>query len=71
MATVNPIPEGMHTVTPNLTLRDAAKAIDFYKRALGAQEGCARGEGLVAPRHAVEEVARRAAGGHASAPPGW
>ena len=38
MATVNPIPEGMHTVTPNLTLRDAAKAIDFYKRALGAQE---------------------------------
>jgi uncharacterized glyoxalase superfamily protein PhnB len=38
MATVNPIPEGMHSVTPNLTLRDCAKAIDFYKRALGAQE---------------------------------
>jgi uncharacterized glyoxalase superfamily protein PhnB len=38
MATVNPIPKGMHTVTPNLTLRDCAKAIDFYKRALGAQE---------------------------------
>ena len=34
MATVSPIPQGMHTVTPNLTLRDAAKAIDFYKRAL-------------------------------------
>ena len=38
MATVNPIPQGMHTVTPNLTLRECAKAIDFYKRALGAQE---------------------------------
>ncbi len=38
MATVNPIPTGMHTLTPNLTLRDCAKAIDFYKKALGAQE---------------------------------
>ena len=38
MAGVNPIPQGMHTLTPNLVLRDCAKAIDFYKRALGAQE---------------------------------
>ncbi len=38
MAGVNPIPQGMHTVTPNLVLRDCAKAIDFYKKALGAQE---------------------------------
>jgi uncharacterized glyoxalase superfamily protein PhnB len=28
----------MHTLTPNLVLRDCAKAIEFYKRALGAQE---------------------------------
>jgi len=35
---VKPIPEGMHTVTPNMTITDCAKAIDFYKRALGAQE---------------------------------
>lgn len=34
----NPIPEGFRTVTPSLVVRDAAKAIDFYKRALGAQE---------------------------------
>lgn len=34
----NPIPEGFHSVTPSLVVRDAAKAIDFYKRALGAQE---------------------------------
>ena len=36
--TVKPIPEGFHTVTPSLIVKDAAKAIDFYKRALGAQE---------------------------------
>ena len=34
----NPIPEGFHTVTPQLTLDDAAKAIDWYKKALGADE---------------------------------
>ncbi len=38
MARVNPIPEGMHTLTPNLVVRDCAKAIEFYKKALGATE---------------------------------
>ncbi len=38
MAGVNPIPEGMHTVTPSLVVRDCAKAIEFYKKALGATE---------------------------------
>ena len=33
-----PIPEGYHTVTPYLTARNAAKAIEFYKRAFGAKE---------------------------------
>jgi uncharacterized glyoxalase superfamily protein PhnB len=28
----------MHTVTPNLVIRGCAKAIEFYTRALGAQE---------------------------------
>ena len=41
MAGTNPIPKGMHTVTPSLVVRDCAKAIDFYKRALGAR-GVAR-----------------------------
>ena len=35
---VKPIPEGFHSITPSLIVRDAARAIDFYKRALGAQE---------------------------------
>jgi PhnB protein len=38
MAGMNPIPQGMHTLTPNLVVRDCAQAIDFYKKALGAQE---------------------------------
>ncbi|HKF24253.1 MAG TPA: VOC family protein [Candidatus Angelobacter sp.] len=33
-----PIPEGFHSVTPALVVRGAAQAIDFYKKALGAQE---------------------------------
>ncbi|OJT16930.1 glyoxalase [Archangium sp. Cb G35] len=32
------IPEGYHSLTPSLSLRDAAKAIEFYKEALGAKE---------------------------------
>jgi len=35
---VKPIPNGCHTVTPHLTLKDAAGAIEFYKRAFGAEE---------------------------------
>ena len=33
-----PIPEGYHSVTPYLIVDDAAKAIEFYKKALGAEE---------------------------------
>ena len=35
---VTPIPEGFHTLTPHLVVRGAAEAIEFYKKALGAQE---------------------------------
>jgi len=31
-------PSGYHTLTPSLMLKDARKAIDFYKRAFGAEE---------------------------------
>lgn len=33
-----PVPDGYHTVTPYLIVNDAAKAIDFYKRAFNAVE---------------------------------
>jgi PhnB protein len=36
--TSDPIPEGHHTVTPSLTLDNAAQAIEWYKKALGAEE---------------------------------
>ena len=32
------IPEGYHTVTPTFTFKDSRKAIEFYKKALGAVE---------------------------------
>ena len=32
------IPKGYHTVTPSLMVAGAARAIDFYKKALGAEE---------------------------------
>jgi PhnB protein len=35
---VSPIPEGLHTVTPRLVVRDGPGAIEFYNRALGAIE---------------------------------
>jgi len=35
---VKPIPDGYHTLTPFLTVRDAIRAIEFYKQAFGAQE---------------------------------
>jgi PhnB protein len=35
---VKPIPDGYHTVTPYLTIKNAAAALDFYKQAFGAEE---------------------------------
>lgn len=35
---VQPIPEGYQSLTPMFVFKDARKAIDFYKRAFGAEE---------------------------------
>jgi PhnB protein len=35
---VKPVPAGFHTVTPYLACGDGAAAIEFYKKAFGAQE---------------------------------
>lgn len=35
---VPPIPDHLRTVTPRLVVRDGAAAIDFYRRAFGAEE---------------------------------
>ncbi len=34
---VNPIPDGYNSVNISLTIKDAAKALDFYKEAFGAE----------------------------------
>lgn len=38
MSKVKPIPEGSHTITAHLICKNAAEAIEFYKKAFGAQE---------------------------------
>ena len=37
-AKVKPVPDGYHTITPYLSIKGAANAIDFYKKAFGATE---------------------------------
>jgi uncharacterized glyoxalase superfamily protein PhnB len=34
---VKAVPDGFHTITPAIVVRGAAKAIDFYKQAFGAE----------------------------------
>jgi PhnB protein len=34
----HPIPAGHHTITPHLIVKGASEAIEFYKRAFGAEE---------------------------------
>ena len=38
MAKVNFVPAGYRTVTPSLVLKDAHRAVEFYKQAFGAEE---------------------------------
>lgn len=38
MATVKPIPEGQHSITAGLIVKNARQAIEFYKTAFGARE---------------------------------
>ena len=35
---IKPIPEGFHTITPHLVVKGASQAIEFYKKAFGAEE---------------------------------
>ncbi|MGQ0613858.1 MAG: VOC family protein [Planctomycetaceae bacterium] len=35
---VKPIPDGYHTLTPYLVVKGGAQAIEFYKKAFGAEE---------------------------------
>jgi PhnB protein len=35
---IKPVPEGFHTLTPHLVVKGASQAIEFYKKAFGAEE---------------------------------
>jgi PhnB protein len=62
-----PIRDGFRTVTPYLTLKGAAQAIDFYKRAFGAQEvermagpdGKSVMHAEISPNRRINQAARR------------
>jgi PhnB protein len=49
-AAVSPVPEHLHTVTPRLVVRDAARALEFYRAAFGAEQV---GETFTAPNGQV------------------
>ena len=38
MSSVKPIPDGYHSITPYLSVKGAADAIEYYKKAFGAVE---------------------------------
>ena len=51
------IPEGFHTLTPSLTIKGAARAIDLYKKAFGAEEiACMKIPGSDKIVHAVLKI---------------
>jgi hypothetical protein len=56
---VNPIPERLRTVTPRLVVRDGVGAIDFYRRAFGAEP---LGDRLNAPADPCRDPDRRLGG---------
>ena len=55
---ISPIPAGLHSLTPSLTVSPCADAIEFYKEAFGATE---RGDRMTGPdgniAHAEIEIA--------------
>jgi uncharacterized glyoxalase superfamily protein PhnB len=54
---VNPIAEGFRTLTPMITVKNAVKAIEFYKKALGAElveEPCTMPDGRIG--HALLKI---------------
>lgn len=56
MAKTNYIPKGFHTATPYLIIRNAAEAIEFYKKAFGATELSRHGGPSGKIRHAEIKI---------------
>ena len=62
MSPAKPVPDGYHTVTPHLAIRGAARALEFYAKAFGAEEIARRGARNRA-REAIVEGRTACAGG--------
>ena len=54
---VKPIPDGYHSATPYLCVKDAARAIEFYKQAFGATESLRLADAGGTVRHAEIKIA--------------
>ena len=65
------VPEGYHTITPQLTLDNAAQTIDWYKKALGAEEidRSVGPDGKI--MHAELKIGERCDDGRTGAPRFW
>jgi len=50
---VQPIPKGYHRVNMHLTFKDTMKAIDFYRKAFGFEQGMAFANRIHASGRAV------------------
>jgi PhnB protein len=53
---VRPVPEGFHTATPYMIVKDAAEAIEFYKKAFGATERFRHADADGKVRHAEIQI---------------
>ena len=57
MSDVQAVPDGFHTVTPHLWIRGAADAVEWYKKAFGAEElVCMRGPDGDKVMHAMIKI---------------
>jgi PhnB protein len=54
--TVKPIPDGYHTITPYLTVTDAAAQIEFLQKAFGAEKRYSHSDPDGSIRHAEVKV---------------
>jgi PhnB protein len=60
MANVKPIPEGMNSLTPHITVKNAKEAIKFYTDAFGAKEMSR----ALTPDGRIMHASLRIGGGH-------
>jgi hypothetical protein len=62
------LPNGFHTITPNIIAEDAERAVDFLKRAFGATEGSYFARRFLARDRTTPNLRRAPRGGVRNSP---